>query len=194
MPTVACMPRRHALAVVPLVVLVAALVGCSGATRIPPPEPSSSIEPLFASDEEALEAATEAYEEYLVASNAVTASADLDVEPIEGLVTAEYLENEIPALDAFSEGGFRSSGETRLVSSELQQVFVDEDGRSTVVVYVCLDVSGIRLVDATGSDVTPEDRASFVGLEVELTTDEVPGGPGLLVNRSDQWTGSGICD
>lgn len=188
------MPRRHALAVVPLIVLVAALVGCSGETRIPPPEPSSAVEPLFATDEEALEAATAAYEEYLVASNAVTSSADLSVAPIEELVTAEYLENEIPALDAFSEGGFRSEGQTGLTSSELQQVFADKDGRWTVVMYVCLDVSGIRLVDATGADVTPQDRASVVGLEVEMTTDDVPGGPELLVNRSDQWAGAGLCD
>ena len=193
MPTVACMSRRRALAVVPLVVIVAALVGCADATRIPPPEPSSAIEPLFASDEEALEAATEAYEQYLVASSSVTASADLSVEPIEDLVTAAYLDREIPALGAYSDGGFRSVGSTRLLSSELQQFFEDGSGQSTVIIYVCLDVSGIRLVDESGADVTPTDRANVVGLEVEMITGSDETGSLLLVNRSEQWAGAALC-
>jgi hypothetical protein len=185
------MPRRHALAVVPLIVLVALLVGCSGATRIPPPEPSSAVEPLFASDEEALEAATAAYEEYLVASNAVTSSADLSVAPIEELVTAEYLELFADSVEDLRSKGLRTTGSSVILSSELQQWF-EEKGLANVVLYVCLDVSGIRVVDGQGSDQTPTDRATVVGLEVGLVAAE-SSETALLVSSSVSWGEGDLC-
>jgi hypothetical protein len=191
MPTVACMSRRHALAVVPLVVLVAALVGCSGATRIPPPEPSSAVEPLFASDEEALEAATQAYEEYLLASNVVTASQDLSVESIEELVTAEYFELFVESVEGLRSQGLRTTGSSRILSTELQQWY-EEDDMASVIVYLCLDVSGVRVVDELNVDMTPADRATIVALEVGFEeSDQVRSK--LLVASSDAWSEGDLC-
>ncbi len=191
MPTVACMPRRHALAVVPLIALLAALGGCSGETRIPPPEPSSAVEPLFASDDEALEAATEAYEEYLVASNEVTASADLSVEPIEELVTAEYLELFVDSVEHLRSRGLRTAGSSVVLSTELQQWF-EEAGLANVVLYVCLDVSGVRVLDEQGADQTPSERATVVGLEVGFVESE-SSATDLLVTSSDSWGDGVLC-
>jgi len=187
------MPRRLALAALPLVLIVALLSACTESTRIPPAEPPSATQPLFASDEEALEAATAAYEEYLAASNLVTSSPDLDIDPIEALVTSEYLANELMTLEVFSSGGLRTKGESRLRSSALQQFFEEETGAPIVVIYVCLDVSGVLVLDSTGVDVTPPDRAETALLEVELRVEPAIS-ESLLIHRSEPWKEATLCD
>lgn len=184
------MPRPLALALVPLLLLAAALGGCTPSTRLPPPEPSAAGEPLFASDEEALAAATAAYEEYLAVSNAVFRQPPRDLRPLEGVATSEFIENEEPFAEQLDENGWSISGLSTLIGVELQQIFDGPSDSAVLVVYVCLDVSGARVFDAAGVDVTPADRADEVTLEVEMiaTSADV-----LLVNRSELWANSITC-
>lgn len=80
MPTLrARRPRRlTSLALAPAAALLVALVGCSGTPEIPDADPAPSAPPLFATEEEALEAATAVYEEYLAVSNQVLADGGSD--------------------------------------------------------------------------------------------------------------------
>lgn len=184
------MPRRLALAVTPLL-LAAALVGCSEQTRIPPAEPPAAQAPLFASDEEALAAATAAYEEYLAVSNAVTSDPNASLSELEALTTQDYfLELEV-GVEQLRSQGLRSVGTSRSSTIVLQQ-FEQSPGYALVTIYVCLDVTDARLVDADGKDVTPGDRDNLVELEVSLLSEDSQ--QSLVVADSESWPGGNICE
>ena len=192
-PTVSFMSRRLALGALSLALLLGSLAACTDVPRIPPPEPAATSTPLFATDEEALEAATASYEEYLAASGEVTSSADLDIAKLRNLVTEDYLAQEEVALQEFSNRALRTSGESALQSAFLQQRFEDNSGFATVVIYACVDVSSVKVLDNSGLDVTPADRPGISALEVEFTS-STEGSPRLLVSRSQAWAESSICD
>ncbi|GAA1738222.1 hypothetical protein [Microcella frigidaquae] len=184
------MPRRLRLAVAPLVLLIAALSACAEPTRLPPPEEPAARAPLFASDEEALAAATEAYEEYLAVSNAVLAKPPRDLSVLKSVATTDFVENERPIAERLNANGWTIEGRSLLVGVELQQWFQEPNGSVAVTIYACLDVTGTRIVDEDGVDVTPADRSPAATLEVELTgaTEEE-----LLVSRSELWANSITC-
>ena len=185
------MLRRPALVGL-AIALVAPLAACTQATRLPEAEPSSEIAPLFASDEEALAAATAAYEEYLVASSKASSSPDSDRDALRALTTPLYFEELSQAIDGLHAMQQRTEGLTRLASSTLQQSFEEPGGIATVIMYVCIDVSPVRVVDFSGVDLTPSDREVLVSLEVEMLADrESP--PQLRVARSESWAGGDQC-
>ena len=186
------MSRRRHLVALPLALMVSALVACTDVPRIPPPEPPASSEPLFASDEEALEAATAAYEEYLAVSGAVTSQSELSATGVEPFVTSDYLGEFDLALDQLRENGLRTEGLSRLARAELQQYFEDSAG-VTIVIYVCLDVSGVRVLNEDGQDLTPPDRSTLVDLEISLSS--APEEPEkLLLASSESWEAGAVCD
>jgi hypothetical protein len=187
------MHRRLLLVALSLTLLTASLAACAGSTRIPSPPPPAAEAPLFATDEEALEAATVAYEKYLAVSGAVTSSESLDTSQLSALVTDGYLAQEEAALQEFVARGLRTDGESRLESVFLQQHFENEMGISVILIYACVDVSGVAVLDGAGTDVTPLDRVAVSQLEVELVSaDESP--PRLLINRSQSWMDSSVCE
>ncbi len=183
------MPRRLTLAVAPLL-LALALAGCTESTRLPPPEPPAAGEPLFASDEEALAAATAAYEEYLEVSNAVFREPPRDLSLLETVATEQFIREERALADLLDSNGWVIQGRSELLGVQLQQWFQDSAESSTLTIYACLDVSSTRIVDQDGADVTPAERASKVTLEVELTGDSPED---LLINRSELWQDSIVC-
>lgn len=190
MPTVACMPRRHALAVVPLIVLVAALVGCSGETRIPPPEPSSAVEPLFASDEDALEAATAAYEEFLLVSGEILRDGGRNPERLVPLVSDEVYASEAEGFALLADNDWRAIGESVLIGTELQQYTSGPPGFAEVIAYVCVSVEGNDIVDSEGVSQVSADRAPEVSFEIVFAS--MPSGS-LLIERKTTWAETAAC-
>ncbi len=186
------MSRRCALVALPLLLMVGGLTACTEATRIPPPEQLTATEPLFATDEEALEAATAAYEEYLAVSADASSRPSEDPKLVAPLVTEQYLSDFKRSLEQLAVGGLRTTGSTALVNSSLQQYFEDTGG-ATVVIYTCLDVTGATVVDAEGVDMTPADRALLVSLEVTLVSPSSSTNP-LQVANSEAWSGGAICE
>jgi hypothetical protein len=186
------MHRRPILVALSLTLLAASLGACAESASIPSPPPPAAEAPLFATDEEALEAATVAYAEYLIASGAVTSEPAASPANVTPLVTAEYLEDFSRSLSSVREAGLTTEGSTTLVSAQLQQHFEDLTG-TTVVIYVCLDVSGVRAFDEAGLDQTPADRALLVGLEVGLFSPSELRGE-LLVASSQAWEAGSLCE
>ncbi len=183
------MLRRHALVAL-AIALAVPLAACTEATRIPDAEPSSEVAPLFASDEEALAAATAAYEEYLSASEAIAASPPFDLDPLRTLATAEYLERESALFAELQANGYRIVGRTALAKSQLQQWYQDLEFGHVVIFYACLDVSGGRLLDEEGNDITSAERSDLANIEVEVVEGEAGD---LLLNRTDSWYGEPVC-
>ena len=145
------------------------LSGCGGSDPMPtlPPTPSST--PVFASEEEALAAAEEAYAAYLAMSNLISSEGGADPERIAPFVSESRLADELEGFETYQNLQIHTAGTDTYEVRELQRVDETEAG-AEVVVYVCWDASAVRVIDASGMDVTPASREVRALLEVVLVT------------------------
>lgn len=177
-------------------IAAAGLAACAPDEPERPPGHTPNHHPVFASDEEALAAAEDAYSAYLAVANLVAQEGGMDPERYADVVTHSWLSHEIESAAAFSESGTRQVGEVAYSSLSLQQVDLVDGSLS---VYACLDVSGARILDAGDIDVTPEERDPVVPVELDLRALKTglaksPGGPPvLLIDGSELWTGQDFC-
>lgn len=178
------MPRRVSATALLFVVLGLGigLTGCAQPDVEPTTSPSVSDAPLFASEEEALAAATVAYAEYLRVSDAVGAAGGENVADLLPLVTDAYFDEQVSAFRALADGDKRTAGRSAFRDPQLQSF---EGAR--VAVYFCLDVSAVRVIDSGGVDVTPAGRTNLLSLVVEFD------GPKLLIASSEAWSGDSVC-
>jgi hypothetical protein len=164
------------------------LAGCGGSDPIPTLPPTPSATPIFASEEEALAAAEEAYAAYLEMSNLISSEGGEDPERIAPFVTEERLSIELDGFETLAESGLRTKGASRFEFTQLQRLDLSEDDVE-VAVYACWDGAGVRVLDARGKDVTPSDRETKLLLEVVLVGDA----SGHLVLASDDVWDSDSC-
>ena len=166
-------------------VLLLTLSGCTESPPLVPPVPAPSDTPVFASDEEALAAAEAAYAKYLEVSDAITADGGGGGERLSGLVTVEQLTAALDRFEKFQATGNRTQGSTGFDSASLQR-WDDFD----LGIYLCLDVSGVRVLDLGGVDVTPADRPNRIPLEIAFQLDN---DGGLVLASSDVWGDGDYC-
>ena len=178
---------RAPTSIAALALAVLLLSGClpQQSAVTPTPEPTST--PVFASEEEALAAATAAYAAYLAVSDQIGADGGANPERLKPLVTAEWLAKEVGAFKEFSSTGWRQSGLTTLRSSALQQ-FSDD----SVTLYVCTDANETRFYDSSGADVTPAVRQTESSLEVSFAIGASADGR-LLLEGNDPWAAESFC-
>jgi hypothetical protein len=170
------------------------LTGCVPTPAEPAVTPSasaSSSAPVFASDEEALAAATTAYGEYLAISDRILNEGGSESERISEYVSADYLEQAVRGLSDFETRGIRLVGSSSYDTASLQS-HVENDGLTTVSIYVCLDVSATRILDPSQADVTPPDRNTRAPLEVEFQIPRATPAR-LLLAKSALWAGEDFC-
>lgn len=145
-----------ALGLLALAVIV--LSGCS-----PEPQPTPTPPPAFASEEEAFAAAEEVYRAYTEATNATDLA---DPKTFEAVYERLVDEAESSARENFAE--FYANGLQRSGTSSFD-TFTPVSFRDEIVtVRLCLDVSGVDLVDAAGVSVVPADRPPRQPIEVEF--------------------------
>ena len=165
--------------------VVLTLTGCIQSTPQPTAPPTPSATPVFASDEEALAAAEAAYAAYLEVSDAISADGGKDVARLMDHVTDAEFARSVEQFQAFEATGNHTEGTTAFDSTTLQR-FDDRE----VTVYLCLDVTAVRIVDGQGTDVTPADRPGRLPLEVTLQIDE---STHLALSASDVWDRADYC-
>jgi hypothetical protein len=173
------------------VAFAALLGGCAPQVQPPPPKPSPSSSPVFASDEEALAAATKAYAAYLKVSDQIAQEGGMGSERLDSLVTTNWLPTEVAAFERFSKTGNHQAGSTTFRLGKIQQIDQSSDG-ATVSAYVCTDFSEVRILNASGEDVTPASRPSRVAVVAEFESKTV-GSQSLLLSRNEPWSGTGVC-
>jgi hypothetical protein len=187
------MPRRRNAAPLALAVALGfCLVGCVQPTPhvIPTSEPSTK--PVFASDAAALAAAKKAFTGYVAASDAIGNDGGNDPKRIAQWVTPARLKTETKAFDDFAKTGERLDGPSVVSHFELQEVDQTPSGKVALTAYVCDDVSGSRLLDSSGADITPSARTDVVPLQVHFQN-LTDGSRVLVVEGSDPWSGSNFC-
>ncbi|MFK4728856.1 hypothetical protein ROT00_04145 [Agromyces mediolanus] len=190
------MPRSHRSRVVAAALalgLAAALAGCdSGAGTAPSPSQPSMPppdEPIFASDEEALAAAEDAYAAYAAASAAVGADGGVGVERLRDLVDVELYKQSVEEFRQFEEMGLSSEGTSIIRNAALADHRALND-QVLISAYLCRDVSNVRVLDRTGDDVTPADRQDRQSLLVSFK-----GTRGhLVISQIEPWKDQTPCE
>lgn len=179
---------------------VAALMTAAtlGACTQPTPEPTRSDAPTvkptpaFASDADALKAATDAYAAYLKMSDNIAHDGGANPERIKPYVTDSWLPRELEGFSKLRSVGRHQTGWTKFSDVKLQ-AWHETAEQAEIEIYTCSDSSTTEIVDEAGRIVTPPDRqtsvssvATFVGT---TTTAEIH----LELTDYEPWTGQGFC-
>jgi hypothetical protein len=174
--------RRTARLPLPLLLITLVLAGCTQPDPMPTPPPTPSAVPVFASDEEALAAAEEAYGKFLSATDAVIRDGGAAPERVEAYLSPELYDREVAGYEQLAQNGWHGVGSTTF---ELTLQYYDEQ---RVVTYACDDVSETDVLDSNGNSVVLESRATRVAYEVEFDAAN-----DLRIMRKDVWSGGGVC-
>lgn len=168
------------------------LSACVQPAPVVTPAAASSSKPLFASDEDALAAATKAYAAYLQMSDLIAQEGGVNPERLAPLVTSKWLKDQVAVFGKMEKSGNRQVGSTGFKVDRLQQVSEPSAGEVTVVIYVCADLSATRIFNRSNTEVTSDGVqrvVPFVETFVASSRDE----GSLLVSEDTVWTGKNFC-
>jgi len=188
------MPRTHPRVAATTALLASGLalglVGCGGGTAATPTaSPPATPSPIFASDEEALAAAEEAYAAYAAASAAIGSDGGAGVERLRDLVDSDLYEQSVNEFRQFEELGLRSEGASVVSNAMVADHHTQGDG-VVISVYLCRDVSAVRILDQAGYDVTPSGRQDRQSLLVSLQGNREQ----LVISQILPWKDRALCE
>jgi hypothetical protein len=170
------------------------LFSCAGCAEEPTPQPTTNsptaAAPVFASDEEALAAATEAYANYQRMADQIDGEAGRGPERIAPYVSEDFLPTAIHQSDGFREANVHSIGATTFAIDGVQSLRYTTPEDTFVSLYICDDVSTVDVVDEDGESIVSESRVAITPFEVNF----VPGPTGsLVVDSREVWGGDNFC-
>jgi len=172
---------------------VLAVSGCVGAEPAEPsPSPTASPEPVFASEEEALAAATDVFSRYNTLADQIVADGGDRVDRLAPLVTEQYLKTEDEGYEQIRAQGLKGVGASSFDTFSMQNFDSSMSRGDILQAYVCSDVTHVRLVNRSGADVTPSDRDNRLPLVVSFLLSGDVTTP-LLIDGSETWSGENFC-
>jgi hypothetical protein len=172
--------------------LLFSLGGCVQQPRAILPTSSPSAAPVFKSDADALAAAKKTYDGYLAATDLIGSQGGNDPGRIAQWVTSAELTKELKEYRAFSRTGDDFKGASSYTGFRLQQWSQTREGAVSISAYVCDDVSGSRLINRQGEDITPVSRQNIIPLTVKLESSPTEASD-LLIGGSTPWSGKDFC-
>ena len=184
--------RRTAIALALLIVPVLALSGCTPSSPPAVSDPKPSSTPLFANEEEALKAATEAYAAYLKVSDQILSEGGARPERISDVALGEVATEELDGYKKITALGYHTVGSTVFDNVTIQNFdSVATSGSDVVSVYLCADVKGVDVLDSSGASVVSPSRPERTGFEVHFDAGKSSGR--LRVSQKEVWDGEGMC-
>jgi hypothetical protein len=182
--------QRRVVVVACVGFLLISSAGCAAERTPVQPSATPTAEPVFASDEEALAAATEAYANYQKMADTITGEGGVDPERIAPFVSETYYPVEVHQYDDYRAAHARSVGSTSFVVSSAQRMDYLSESKTSIALYICDDVSGIQVFDETGASLVSESRVEVTPFEVSfvLNADEV-----LVVDSREVWDQDSFC-
>ena len=172
-------------------VVALTLVACVPDDEPVRPDPSPTAEPIFASDEEALAAAEEAYGAYQEVEDEVSAEGGAQPERLEKVSVGDALESAREGMLTYSNLGYRSVGFTAYRLPALQQFeSYSPDGIGVVSAYLCLDLGQLDVVDSNGFSVVADTRPNKQAFEITFDLIEHE----LVLSSRTPWGGGGVCE
>ena len=155
------------------------------ATAAPAP---AEAPPIFASNDEALAAATSFYSSYQAMANTISREGGADPNRIEPFVTEDMLPGEIATYERLTARGVHLVGDIGFDSMTVQAANLQA---GSINLYMCLDVSHGEVVGTNGNSVAPPDRPTRYPLVVALVQNNE--NSQLLLEKSEIWSGSDFC-
>lgn len=166
------------------------LSGCASTPVVVPTSAPTSQEPVFASDEEALAAATEAYAAYLTMSDRIANEGGVEPGRISRLVSTSMLQTELDGFAEFVNRGARTVGSTEFTVFDVQSAAYSSVEATAIMLYVCEDVSGIEILDSSGASLVSPGRIPVTPFAASLAL----GSQGVLVVENRVvWVGENFC-
>lgn len=174
-----------------LVTSILALTACTGPDPTPPSR--SSPPPVFANEEEALAAVTETYGRFVEISNTIASEKGSQPERILEVMSPDAATTEIDGFGMLSGSGLDYIGAARVDGVRLQTWSANPDADGVLAsALTCLDISGMDVVDATGTSVAPPDRVTRLPFAIEIGNG-VRDGSFLITSKVLQ-EGASVCD
>lgn len=155
--------RSSARLLVPLA-LICTLAGCATPTPEPTPTPTG-----FATEDEAFAAAEATYRGYVDASNQVDFSDPATAEDVYAWLTESALDASREEITTASAEGWRRTGNAEIV---LLQPHALGEKATQATMDVCLDMSGVDVLDADGNSLVPDPRPGVQSIRVEFVRSE----------------------
>jgi hypothetical protein len=178
-------------AVVAAVALSAAvLTGCTPEPEPVTTSPAPASTPVFASEAEALAAAEASYAAYQATIDAILATGGEAPEQISAFATGDALNGALASAADFQADGLHSTGAVKFKLEKVQRISPD-GSNPVVVVYACLDVSDVDVLDSNGDSAVSSTRPPLQPLV--LSFDLVGTENRLLVSKRDGWSGEDLC-
>ncbi|GAB2524897.1 hypothetical protein [Paramicrobacterium agarici] len=173
--------------------LACATAVVAGGTACTPAEPEKTPTPtrtaIFASEDEALQAAVDVYQQYNAAFFEMTSDPDAGSEKLKPLLTTSFYE-ELTAGTYLEDKGQRTVGTASFGSASM--VTLDQNVSSaSMTVRLCQDLTNVQIVDAEGNDVTPPERLDIFPVEVALVWNGESNK--LLIEDEGSWRGENFC-
>lgn len=166
------------------------LSGCVPTPAPPTPTPKPSTTPVFASEAEALAAATKAYAAYVRVSDEILADGGKNPERIKAVSSGDQLKADLSGFESARKAKVHSIGSTTFESAVLQ-IYDPHRADASVGIYLCEDVSNVDVVDASGNSVVPSSRPNRVKYQVVLDMSKNRSLE-LVVSNKSAW-GDGKC-
>ncbi|WP_292726967.1 DUF6318 family protein [Microbacterium sp. UBA837] len=155
-------PFRAASIVIAAMLAVGALAGCGPTAPTPTPTPTG-----FASEEEAFAAAEATYRAYVDALNQVDLSDPSTFDEVYRWTTGDANAAIRTSLSSMAAESWTVSGESTVTVVELSPTD-DDNNQDKVSLAVCVDVSGVNVIDADGISQVESDRRDEEPLTVSL--------------------------
>lgn len=165
--------------------LLALLSGCAPSDASTPPEPTATFVAPYATDEEALAAAEEAYVEYLRVTGALYSEGQLDPVTLSSVASGEHLDELIDEFEKLEADGEYILGEQTFDQMVLQRYSKDGSAREIIAVYLCDDLSRLSFY-SDGSKLGPAEP--LAPAQMQVVFDYSMASETLLVSVRDIWS------
>ena len=167
------------------VLLLASLSGCAPSGTPESPEPTATFVAPYATDEEALAAAEEAYAEYTRVMLASYRKGVTDPTPLSDVASGEHLAELLEEFEERVADGRYILGEESFDQMVLQRYSRDGARQEVIAVYLCDDLSELAIY-RDGQKIGPEEPLSTMTMQVvfDLSSDS----EALLVSSRDIWS------
>jgi hypothetical protein len=181
------MLRRSTAGILGCLLGASALTGCTPAA---PPTPTPTSTAIFSSEDEALAAATDVYQQYNAAFDEAMADGGEDMDGLRGLVTEEHF-LELGKPGTIDSNDWHTEG-TSTFSVKSVASYTPSKTATDISLKLCRDLSNVRVIDSTGFDVTPDGWSKSVPLIVTFKSSESDP-ESLVVSMIASWSEPKSC-
>lgn len=144
------------------------LSGCVPTTSPASPAPRPSATPIFATEAEALTAATEAYAAYVRVSDEIFIDGGINADRLKTVAAGKQLKINMEGFAQARAKNYRSSGGTTFDRVTLQS-FAPSQKDTFVQIYVCDDVTLVNVFNSSGESVVSASRPDRAGYQVTFS-------------------------